>query len=107
MKVNHFKQTRILLILQILAPPSVDKPTDNVKTEEKNLPYEEPLWSGLPQSSQPYILEILKNGAIIDRINLMERPFWVFGRLNNCHICMQHPTISRFGNEHANYEVML
>lgn len=60
------------------------------------LPYKEPLWSGLPRSSgKAYAFEVLKNGAIIETINLMEQPFWVFGRLPICNISMQHPTISR------------
>lgn len=61
------------------------------------LPYIEPDWSGLPESkSRDFIFEVLKNGAIIETINLMAKPFWLFGRLANCDVCMQHPTISRY-----------
>lgn len=60
------------------------------------LSYEEPPWSGIPESSdRDYSCDVLKNGAIIESINLMKRPYWVFGRLDSSHICMQHPTVSR------------
>lgn len=76
------------------APPP--KPVESNKQEIKSLPYEEPIWSSLPESlSNDYILEVLKNGAIIETVNLMKKPFWAFGRLASCDICMQHPTISR------------
>ncbi|XP_044756683.1 kanadaptin [Coccinella septempunctata] len=59
--------------------------------------YKEPLWSGLPKpSSQNYYFEILKDGSIIDTVNLMGKSYWLFGRLANCDIPMQHPTISRY-----------
>ncbi|KAJ8921638.1 hypothetical protein NQ315_010547 [Exocentrus adspersus] len=61
------------------------------------LSYKEPSWGGLPQSNgKAYAFEVLKNGTIIETVNLMERSFWVFGRLPSCNICMQHPTISRY-----------
>ncbi|KAJ8982848.1 hypothetical protein NQ317_016010 [Molorchus minor] len=66
-------------------------------SENYTLPYKEPLWSGLPKTTgNDYLFEVLKNGSIIETINLMERSFWVFGRLVDCHISMQHPTISRY-----------
>ncbi|XP_018577798.1 kanadaptin isoform X2 [Anoplophora glabripennis] len=72
--------------------------TDRQTTDNSvPLPYKEPSWSGLPQSNgKHYVFEVLKNGAIIETINLMERSFWVFGRLPSCNISMQHPTISRY-----------
>lgn len=60
------------------------------------LPYKEPTWSGMPETTgKPYVFEVLKNGSIIETIDLMKKPFWVIGRLATCDICMQHPTISR------------
>lgn len=38
----------------------------------------------------------LKSGVIINTIQLESRSFHSFGRLENCHITMAHPTISRF-----------
>lgn len=67
------------------------------KENNLSLPYKEPSWSGLPESAgQDYSFDVLKGGSIIETINLMKRPFWVFGRLESCHISMQHPTISRY-----------
>lgn len=62
-----------------------------------NIPYEEPEWGGLPaDSSNNYKLEVLKSGSIIDVIDLMSKSFWIFGRMINCDVSMQHPTISRY-----------
>lgn len=67
------------------------------KDKSTGLPYREPEWSGLPESSgKGYSFDVLKNGSIIESVDLMKRPFWVFGRLEGNHICMQHPTISRY-----------
>lgn len=66
------------------------------KSIDKNLDYREPVGSCLPKTSgKMYEFEILKNGSIIERVNLMTQRFWVFGRLESCHIVMQHPTVSR------------
>lgn len=75
----------------------LDVPPEQQATDNSiPLPYKEPSWSGIPRSNgQAYAFEVLKNGTIIDTINLMEQAFWVFGRLPNCNISMQHPTISR------------
>ncbi|XP_049821412.1 kanadaptin isoform X2 [Aethina tumida] len=90
---------------QEIPDKSTEKDTEkNVKVTTSNtpdntlpLPYKEPTWSGLPLDiSTDYKFEVLKNGSIIDTINLMKKPFWVFGRLPNCDIPMQHPTISRY-----------
>ncbi|CAH1173882.1 unnamed protein product [Phaedon cochleariae] len=75
----------------------VSIPDEQLKENLISLPYKEPLWSGLPSSlGNEYVFEVLKNGSIIETINLMSRAFWVFGRITSCNICMQHPTISRF-----------
>ena len=60
----------------------------------KPIPYVEPKWSGCPSS--PYRLEVIKGGKIIEKINLTERPYTVFGRARNCHVELEHPSISRF-----------
>lgn len=65
-------------------------PEDAKKLEQS---YKEPSWSGLP--SGQYNFEVLKNGSIINSIDLTEKPYWVFGRLPTCDISMAHPTVSR------------
>ncbi|KAJ8952713.1 hypothetical protein NQ318_021031 [Aromia moschata] len=71
--------------------------TSQILENKYTLLYKEPIWSGLPQKAGiDYVFEVLKNGTIIETINLMSRPFWVFGRLADCSISMQHPTISRY-----------
>ena len=57
-------------------------------------PYTEPPWAGIPE--QKYTMEILKNGKIIDTIDLNTKSFHVFGRLKSCDIPMEHPSLSRF-----------
>ncbi|XP_066559261.1 kanadaptin isoform X2 [Amia ocellicauda] len=58
------------------------------------LPYTEPLWGGLAETC--YSFEILKNGAILDTVPLTERSFFVIGRLPNCDVSLEHPSISRY-----------
>lgn len=66
------------------------------KSNEKILDYTEPIGACLPKTSgEEYSFEVLKSGSIIEVINLMKQRFWLFGRLDTCHISMQHPTVSR------------
>lgn len=83
------------------APPAIqpEKPVI-IKTAAESqiipVPYKEPAWSGLPGTpDKSYALDILKSGVIIERLDVMSKPFWVFGRLANCDVSMAHPTISR------------
>ncbi|XP_031344565.1 kanadaptin-like [Photinus pyralis] len=72
-------------------------PAEQLCENAQALPYKEPSWSGLPQQSdKDYTFEVLKSGVIVEQINLMKKPFWVFGRSVNCDIYMAHPTISRY-----------
>ncbi|XP_071441508.1 kanadaptin [Hetaerina americana] len=57
------------------------------------IPYREPSWSSLLE--EPYSLEVLKSGSIIETIDLSSKPFFVFGRQSNCDVQLGHPTISR------------
>lgn len=38
----------------------------------------------------------MKNGVSLRMIPLDQRSFYSFGRLENCHVVMAHPTISRY-----------
>ncbi|UYV82969.1 SLC4A1AP, partial [Cordylochernes scorpioides] len=58
------------------------------------LPYKEPKWSGV--SEEKYSFEVLKNGLIINQIDLTKSPYIVFGRLENCDVSLEHPSISRY-----------
>lgn len=46
-------------------------------------------------TTKAYSLEVLKSGAIIDKINLSTKDYFVFGRLSDCDITLEHPSISR------------
>lgn len=60
------------------------------------LPYKEPAWSGAPESDvKDYTVKVLKDGQIVGRFSLMDKPFSVIGRLDTCDIPMAHPTVSR------------
>lgn len=58
------------------------------------LPYTEPLWGGVAEI--PYALEILKNGSIVDSVPLTQQGYFVVGRLPQCDIALEHPSISRY-----------
>ncbi|XP_026483390.2 kanadaptin [Vanessa tameamea] len=59
------------------------------------IPYKEPKWSGLCPDGSEYGLEVLKSGMILEKIELTNKPYYVFGRLANCDVVMGHPTVSR------------
>jgi pSer/pThr/pTyr-binding forkhead associated (FHA) protein len=62
--------------------------------EQPPLPYHEPSWSGLPEDR--FVLEVIKNGSLINEINVTEKSFFVFGRLPACDVVLDHPSISRY-----------
>ena len=72
-----------------------------LKTETAKKPsalqieYDEPSWSGLPPSENPYSIEELKNGTIVKEHKLVGKSYFVIGRLPNNDIQMEHPTLSR------------
>ncbi|KAM3842144.1 kanadaptin [Diretmus argenteus] len=59
------------------------------------LPYTEPPWGGVA-AENPYALEILKNGTIVDTVPLTDRSYFVVGRLPVCDVPLEHPSISRY-----------
>ena len=64
------------------------------KERTPELSYKVPSWSGVPEDL--YSLEVLKNGCIISNIDLTSKPFHVFGRLPNCDVSLEHPSVSRY-----------
>ena len=74
---------------------SKEKASSKEKKETvPELPYKEPSWSGIPE--ELYSLEVLKNGCIVSTIDLTSKPFHVFGRLPNCDVSLEHPSVSRY-----------
>ena len=59
------------------------------------LPYTVPHWSGDP-GGQPFSLSVIKNGRIIEEIDISQKPYVVFGRLPSCDVQFEHPSVSRY-----------
>lgn len=79
------------------APPkktAVLSPAEQLSQKQTAIPYKEPSWSTLCEEEQ-FALEVIKNGAIIDNIDLKPKAFHVIGRLPSCDIPMEHPSLSR------------
>ncbi|KAA0197442.1 hypothetical protein HAZT_HAZT009717 [Hyalella azteca] len=72
-------------------PESNVNTSHNLKTVP--IPYKEPSWSSHPPDG--YSFEVLKGGVVVDTIKL-DKPFLVFGRLAQCDVMLEHPSISRF-----------
>ncbi|XP_063234830.1 kanadaptin [Bacillus rossius redtenbacheri] len=69
-------------------------PAQKITEQVVPLPYKEPKWSGLPKAY--YKFEVLKCGKIIETLELISKPFFVFGKLSSCDVILAHPTISRY-----------
>ncbi|XP_064621223.1 kanadaptin-like [Lineus longissimus] len=70
-------------------------PAEQLKQNSICLPYKEPVWGGLCETGD-YRFEVLKNGTIIDDVDLQVKSFFVFGRLPSCDVTMEHPSLSRY-----------
>lgn len=80
---------------KIVSEGSKEKASPKEKKETvPELPYKVPSWSGIPEDL--YSLEVLKNGCIVSTIDLTSKPFHVFGRLPNCDVSLEHPSVSRY-----------
>ncbi|KAL0450412.1 UNVERIFIED_CONTAM: Kanadaptin [Sesamum latifolium] len=68
------------------------------KQEQRNnnaaVPYTIPAWSAPP--GHQFVLEVLKDGAIIDQFDVNKKGAYMFGRVDLCDFMLEHPTISRF-----------
>lgn len=67
---------------------------ETTTTQIGSRPYQIPAWSEPP--GQPYYLEVLKDGSIIDNLNVSEKGAYMFGRSHQCDFILEHPTISRY-----------
>ena len=73
---------------------STKSPAEIAKANSIPLPYQEPSWGGVPENK--YYLEVLKTGTIVDTIHLKDKSFFTVGRLANCDIILEHPSLSRY-----------
>lgn len=69
------------------------KSTASKEEAAKEIPYNEPHWSGIADKS--YSLEVLKEGCIVDIWNLNDKAYYTFGRLPSCNFVLDHPSVSR------------
>jgi len=69
-------------------------PAEQLKESEAVIPYKEPLWGGITDKS--YYFEVVKNGAVAERVELTAKSYYVFGRLPSCDHSMDHPSLSRY-----------
>lgn len=86
-------------------PPPISNSAEKKKVSVA-VPYTIPPWS--EASSLPFFLEVLKDGAIIENLDVTKKGAYMFGRIDMCDFILEHPTISRFhavlqfkGNEAA------
>ncbi|CAI9752773.1 unnamed protein product [Fraxinus pennsylvanica] len=68
------------------------------KQEQRNnntaAPYTIPEWSGAPCHN--FFIEVLKDGSIINQLEIDKKGAYMFGRVDLCDFMLEHPTISRF-----------
>ncbi|KAF0904129.1 hypothetical protein E2562_032402 [Oryza meyeriana var. granulata] len=57
-------------------------------------PYAIPEWSAAP--GHPFFFEVLKDGTIVDKLDVSRKGAYMFGRIDLCDFVLEHPTISRF-----------
>lgn len=62
--------------------------------KQSPVPYTIPEWSGPP--CHRFQLEVLKEGAIVDRLDVCEKGAYMFGRDVLCDFSLEHPSVSRF-----------
>ncbi len=59
------------------------------------LQYTEPEWAGMPPAEDPYFVEELKSGQIVNTYKLKSKSVFLIGRLPSCDIQLEHPSLSR------------
>nr|CAD1826650.1 unnamed protein product [Ananas comosus var. bracteatus] len=58
------------------------------------VPYSIPPWSEPP--THRFFLEVLKDGSIIEQLDVSKKGAYMFGRVDLCDFILEHQTISRF-----------
>ncbi|KAH0465862.1 hypothetical protein IEQ34_005965 [Dendrobium chrysotoxum] len=74
--------------------PSPNASSTSSGSQQVTIPYTIPPWSEPPL--HPFFLEVLKDGTIIEQLDVYEKGAYMFGRLDLCDFVLEHPTISRF-----------
>ncbi|KAL6909626.1 hypothetical protein ACP4OV_001285 [Aristida adscensionis] len=69
-------------------------PAERQKQQRPRAPYAIPGWSAAP--GHAFFLEVLKDGIIVDNLDVSEKGAYMFGRIDLCDFVLEHPTISRF-----------
>ncbi|KAL8171509.1 hypothetical protein V2J09_023313 [Rumex salicifolius] len=67
---------------------------DRSQHSRPQVPYKIPPWSAAPCHS--YSLEVLKDGLIIDQLDITKKGAYMFGRADICDFVLENPTASRF-----------
>ncbi|KAG2307503.1 hypothetical protein Bca4012_083476 [Brassica carinata] len=76
------------------AADSKNQPRARSAAKQNPVPYTIPEWSGPP--CHRFQLEVLKEGAIVDHLDVYEKGAYLFGRDVLCDFSLEHPSISRF-----------
>ncbi|KAL9281665.1 putative transcription factor interactor and regulator FHA-SMAD family [Arabidopsis thaliana] len=71
-----------------------DKPVRPRTVKQNPVPYTIPEWSGPP--CHQFQLEVLKEGAIVEKLDVYKKGAYLFGRDGICDFALEHPSISRF-----------
>ncbi|KAL0922032.1 hypothetical protein M5K25_005991 [Dendrobium thyrsiflorum] len=74
--------------------PSPNASSTSSGSQQVTIPYTIPPWSEPPL--HPFFLEVLKDGTIIEQLDVYEKGAYMFGRMDLCDFVLEHPTISRF-----------
>ncbi|XP_062233081.1 uncharacterized protein LOC133930446 [Phragmites australis] len=70
-------------------------PAERQRQQQRpSAPYAIPEWSSAP--GHPFSLEVLKDGTIVDQLDVSKKGAYMFGRIDLCDFVLEHPTISRF-----------
>ncbi|GLT62007.1 hypothetical protein SLA2020_346760 [Shorea laevis] len=72
----------------------IEKPAPEHSARHSSVPYTIPPWNGPPCHN--FYLEVLKDGSIIDRLDVYTKGAYMFGREKLCDFVLEHPTISRY-----------
>ncbi|KAI9337243.1 hypothetical protein BDR26DRAFT_1008568 [Obelidium mucronatum] len=83
-----------------ITTPNVPNATDKESQSREEPPpppplnYDEPSWSSLCPTANPFWFEIVKSGSIVDKIKV-RKAVTVVGRLPTCEISLEHASVSR------------